>query len=111
MNYRLNKKKKKRNDLEIVKDILYAVRKKSKKTNILYLAQLNYCLLEKYLNILLKNKLLNRVNDSSYLVSKKGKNFLKVYKEYLDKCRKIDIEIKDSYEQKMLLKSMCFEIK
>ena len=106
--FRLRKtKSKNRGSLEIVRDMLNVATEKCKKTQILYDAHLNYLLLEKYLNILLKNELLE-VDGSFYLVTWKGKDFLQKYEEYLERCSRIDKEITDVQEEKGALKNLCF---
>lgn len=101
-------KKKNRSSLEIVRDILSAATERSKKTSLMYQAHLNYRFLEKYLKILLENDLLKPVDDSCYLVTWKGKNFLQNYEEYLERCKKIGEEIKEARKEKLLLKNVCF---
>jgi predicted transcriptional regulator len=99
---------KNRTSLEIVRDILSVATERSRKTRILYDAHLNYRLLEKYLKILLENGLLKPVDNSCYLVTGKGKDFLQNYDEYLERCKKIGEEIKDARKEKLALKNMCF---
>ena len=99
---------KNRSSLEIIRDMLSVSSKKSRKTKILYDAHLNYQLLEKYLTILLENCLLEIVEDSYYLVTWKGKDFLQKYEDYLKRCNKIGKEIKDVHEEKIVLKNMCY---
>jgi len=74
----------------------------------MYDAHLNYRLLEKYLKILLENGLLKTVDDSFYLVTLKGKNFMQNYEEYVERCKRIDEEINDVRKEKLSLKNMCF---
>ena len=100
--------KKNRSSLEIVRDMLSVATEKSRKTRILYDAHLNFRLLEKYLKILLENDLLETVDDSFYLVTCKGKNFLQNYEDYLERCSRIGEEIKDARKEKLALKNMCF---
>ena len=108
-NFYLKKmKNKNRSSLEIVRDMLSVATKKSRKTRILYDAHINYMLLEKYLKILLENSLLKTVDDSCYLVTWKGKNFLQNYEEYLERCKRIGEEIEDARKEKLALKNMCF---
>ena len=64
--------------------------------------------MEKYLNILLKNNLLEIVDDSFYLITWKGKDFLKKYEEYVERCKRIGEEINDACKEKVALKNMCF---
>ena len=101
-------KKKNRSSLEILRDMLSVATKRSRKTRILYDAHLNYLLLEKYLKILLENGLLKTVDDSFYLVTWKGKNFLQEYEDHLERCSRIGEEIKDAHKEKLALKNLCF---
>ena len=64
-------KEKNRSSLEILYDMLSVATERTRKTRILYDAHLNYRVLEKYLNILLKNSLLKTVDDSFFLVRNK----------------------------------------
>jgi len=101
---------KNRCSLEIVKDMLCVATHKCKKTQILYDAHLNYLLLEKYLSILLENKLIE-TEDSFYYITSKGQSFLQKYEDYLKRCSKIDKEITDAHKQKVELKDFCFNNK
>ncbi len=100
---------KNRGSLEIVRDMLSVATKKCKKTQILYDAHLNFSLLVKYLNILLKNGLL-AVDGSFYLVTWNGKEFMRKYEDHLERCSIINKEIKDVQEERTALKNMCFNI-
>jgi predicted transcriptional regulator len=62
-------KKKNREKLEIVRDILSAVLEETKKTRIMYKANLSYRVFEKYLNSLLESGLVECNDDSSYLIT------------------------------------------
>ena len=99
---------KNRSSLEIVRDVLSVATQRCKKTQILYDAHLNYRLLEKYLSNLLENCLLDQVDDSYYLITSKGKNFLQNYEEHIERCRKIDKDIRHVLKEKMALKNMYF---
>lgn len=102
---------KNRSSLDIVRDMLSVVTESSRKTRILYDAHLNYRLLEKYLKILLENGLLKCVDGSCYLITKKGKDFLQNYEEYIDRCKKIGEEIEGARKEKLALKNLCFNNK
>ena len=104
-------KNKNRTSLEIVQDMLSVATEKCRKTQILYDAHLNYLLLEKYLNILLRNNLLEIVDGSFYLVTWKGKDFLQKYEDYVERCKRIDKQITDVHEEKAALKRICFNDK
>ena len=99
---------KNRGSLEIVRDMLSVASEKCKKTRMLYDAHLNFSLLEKYLNILLKNGLLEPVDGSFYLVTWKGNDFLQKFEDYLERCSRVDKQINDVLEEKVALKNMCF---
>ena len=101
-------KNKNRRRLEIVRDMLSAASEKTKKTRILYQAHLNYRQLEKYLKSLLEKGLVECDDDSSYLITWRGKNFLQMYEDYLERCRRLGEEIKGARKDRLLLENMCF---
>lgn len=110
--FRLRKtENKNRSSLEIVRDMLFVATERCRKTRILYDAHLNYRLLEKYLKILLENGLLKCVDGSCYLITKKGKEFLQDYDEYIERCKKIGEEIEGARKEKLALKNLCFNDK
>jgi predicted transcriptional regulator len=99
-----------RNRLDIVRDILAVASAKVKKTRIMYQANLNYVQMEKYLKVLLEERLLARDRDdgSCYLITKKGKEFLRVYADYLKRRRRLVGEVDGTVKHRLLLESMCF---
>jgi predicted transcriptional regulator len=101
-------KKKNRERLEIVRDMLYAALEETKKTRIMYQANLSYRVFEKYLNNLLESGLVECNDDSSYLITWKGKNFLQMYEDYLEECSKIGEQIRGARKDRLLLENMCF---
>ena len=72
-----------RSRIQIAADILEIAKAGSRKTKIMYLGNLSFDLLQKYLDILLKHDLLevHRGPDTSYVATKKGKQFLEDYYE------------------------------
>lgn len=82
-----------RKKLEIIRDILLVVvdsgEDGSKKTHIMYGANLSYVLLTRYLNDALNAGLVNE-HSSNYVITEKGKVFLETFKDYTRK--KTDIE-------------------
>ena len=102
------KKNKNRGRLEIVRDMLCAASEKNKKTRIMYQASLSYRLLEKYLKSLLESGLVECVDDSFYLITWKGKEFLQSYDDYLERCRRLGEEISGVRKDMLLLENMCF---
>ena len=101
-------KDKNRNSLEIVKDVLSVASEKKRKTRIMYQANLSYRLMEKYLNRLLESGLMECVNDSFYVITWRGKEFLQMYDGYLERCQRIGKEISGAREDRLLLENICF---
>lgn len=70
----------KRSRLEIIIDILKICGEETKKTSIIYKTNLNFLVTEKYLNILLKKKLVEKT-ENAYRITSKGRTFLNKAKE------------------------------
>ncbi|UCH70542.1 MAG: hypothetical protein JSV29_00735 [Candidatus Bathyarchaeota archaeon] len=102
------KTNKNRNSLEIVRDMLSAASEKAKKTRIMYRANLSYRLMEKYLNTILESGLVECDDDSCYMVTWRGKEFLQMYEDYLERCRRIGKDIKGAREDRLQLENICF---
>jgi len=68
-----------RNDLDICADILRVARNGANKTHIVYQANLNFKIVEKYLQRLLGSRLLQYTKDKHYVTTKKGVDFLKQF--------------------------------
>jgi len=64
--------------------------------------------MEKYLNSLLENGLVECIEDSFYMITWRGKEFLQMYTDYLERCRRIGEEIGGASKDKLLLENMCF---
>ncbi len=47
-------------------------------------------------------------DDSSYLITWKGKNFLQMYDDFLEQCKRIGEEIRGVRKDRLLLENMCF---
>ena len=72
-----------RDRFDIVADILEIVKRKPKKTQIMYQANLSYSVLKKYLTEIIDNGLVYYNTDSRYYVlTDKGKELLIRYEEY-----------------------------
>jgi len=109
LNFNLeNKNKKYRHNLEIVRDILLIASVKVKKTRIMYQANLSYTHMVKYLNSLLESGLIECDEDSCYFITKKGKEFLQKYNDYLERRKRIREEMKGADTDRLLLRNMCF---
>jgi len=108
--FRLNSrpnKGKNRDKLEIVRDVLSAALGKEKKTRIMYQANLSYQLMEKYLTNLLETGLVVCMDGTSYMVTKKGKEFLQMYEDYCGRCQRIEETIEGVHKERLLLENMC----
>lgn len=109
LNLDLDKRRKKyRHGLEITRDMLSVASVKVRKTRIMYQANLSYRLMEKYLTNLLENGLVECVDDSFYVITRKGKEFLQMYEDYLVRRRKIYEDVKGAQKDRLLLENMCF---
>ena len=95
-----------RSKLHIIADILKAAENGSKKTRIMYLANLSYQLLEKYLRKVIKAGLM-RHNGEFYELTEKGRIFLEKYNDFSEKMSKIRKEIEMIKFEKQVLEQMC----
>lgn len=89
-----------RSRLQIIADILQIVKDGSKKTRIMFQANLSYKLLKRYLNTVLGANLACLNDSSEYVITDKGKVFLEKFNEY---SKRIDHVAND----RMILESMC----
>jgi predicted transcriptional regulator len=77
---------KKRNRLEIIKDILEVIKTKNgriKPTHILYKSNLSYQMMEEYLSELIKKEFIVQIKNGkskSYFITQKGQDYLSQYK-------------------------------
>jgi len=77
---------KKRNRLEVIRDILEVIRNRSgriKPTHILYKSNLSYQMMEEYLSELIEKKFIierKEKKGKTYLITEKGINYLNQYK-------------------------------
>lgn len=65
----------KRSRLEIIIDILKVCREETKKTGIIYKTNLNFIVTEKYLNILVNKKWVEKT-ENAYRITSEGRTFL-----------------------------------
>lgn len=99
--------KKYRYSLEIVRDMLLIASVKVRKTRMMYQANLSYRQLEKYLKSLLESGLMECHDDSCYLITKRGKDFLQMYDDYVERSRRIGEEISEARKDRLVLENMC----
>lgn len=99
------RKGKYRNRVQIIADILEIARRKPKKTQIMYQANLSYKLLCKYLNLIREATLIKSRKDC-YLLTKKGEEFLVHYKKYSKQCRSLEKHLNNINCEKIVLEKM-----
>ncbi len=95
-----------RSRIQIAADILEIAKAGSRKTKIMYLGNLSFDLLQKYLDMLVNYDLLEVHGDpdKSYIATEKGKQFLEDYYE-LQKYSQIVDSKKRALEASMALKA------
>jgi predicted transcriptional regulator len=96
-----------RSHLDIVRDILSAASVESRKTRIMYQANLSYMQVTKYLHDLLERDLLNHDGMSFYSITKKGLQFLKLYDEHVERCKRLEEQVDQLSRERVLLDRMC----
>ena len=96
-----------RHSLDIIRDMLSAASVRVRKTRIMYQSNLSFVQVEKYLHNLLENGLLDRDETSCYLVTEKGLDFLRLYDDYVRRCRLIKEQVDRSVRDRLLLENMC----
>lgn len=101
-----------RKRLEIVADILSVVSNNdAKKTRIMYMANLSWDLLTRYLNDLMEAGLVRFGSSDRYVLTSKGKRFLDRFSEYCKRRKTVEKQLKDVKSEKMTLENMCLNAK
>jgi predicted transcriptional regulator len=95
-----------RDKLRIIADILHAAGSGAKKTRIMYLANLSYGLLEKYLWATVQSGFL-RLNDVGYEVTDRGQAFLEKYVEFSSRCSELERNRQSILFEREVLWKMC----
>ena len=106
-----NAKNKNRGKLDIVHEILSIVSVKVRKTRIMYQANLSFVQVERYLQSLLENGLVESFDDAFYLITPKGKEFLQIHSEYVTRIRRLGEEAAETEKSRLQLESMCMNNK
>jgi predicted transcriptional regulator len=97
-----------RSRLDIIADILLVASRRARKTQIMYQANLSYRLLTKYLAEIRKAYLVRYENEERrYMLTIKGKTFLKRYKEYSKSCKHVERKLDDINSKKTALEELC----
>jgi len=87
--------KRRRNSLEIMSEMLEAAEQGSRKTSIMFKANLSYALLVHYLSVLKANEFLETPDDKTFFTTRKGQTFVKEFREIR--------ELHESYAQKAVI--------
>ena len=95
-----------RSRLEIIRDILNAVGEGAKKTRIMYIANLSYKLLGKYLNKTVEAGLISSNNDF-YEVTEKGRVFLERFDDFSSRYSKLERRLEEISFEREVLERMC----
>ena len=93
--------RKKRDSLEIISQMLEAASQGSRKTGIMYRANLSYELLIQYMSVLVENQFLETPDNRTFFLTMKGRRFLKEFREFGEIC--------DTYNAKALIIKKLFE--
>jgi predicted transcriptional regulator len=102
---------KNRCSLDIAWEMLSIVSVKMRKTRIMYGANLSFVQLEKYLAALLGSGLLECDGDSGYLITARGKEFLELYEDYVERSTHLKEEVDRNLKDRLRLENMCFRDK
>jgi predicted transcriptional regulator len=95
-----------RRRFEIIANILGAAKEGAKKTRIMYVANLSYTLLEKYLMQTIDVGFI-RLNNNSYEITEKGLMFLEMYEKFSSKYSKLQKELENIRFEMEILEKMC----
>jgi predicted transcriptional regulator len=99
-----------RSRLQIVADILCVVSKNedARKTRIMYLANLSWEFLNRYLNSLMEAGLISFASSDRYVLTAKGKLFLDRFSEYSKRRERVEEHLKYLRNERRILENMCF---
>ena len=77
----------------------------------MYQANLSFVQVGRYLQTLMDNDLVELLNDTFYLTTPKGKVFLQMYAEYVERLQRMDQEAVETEKNKLQLETMCLNSK
>jgi predicted transcriptional regulator len=95
-----------RDRVGIIGDILKIAAQGARKTRIMYVANLSYDLLEKYLEETMSLGFLQRTMDR-YGITEKGRTFLERYIEFSSKYSSVEHLVESMESEKKVLEEMC----
>lgn len=97
-----------RNRLDIIADILQVVSQNAKKTQIMYQANLSYKVLQRYLGDITSASLIHfEIEEQCYVLTRKGREFLEAYKDYVRINKRVEKHINDVDSKKKNLEELC----
>jgi predicted transcriptional regulator len=99
---------KNRCSLDIVRAMLSIASVRSRKTKIMYGANLSFHQVEKYLSFLLRSGLLEHDVASGYLITGAGREFLSLYEDYLERSKLLRQEVERNTRLRLQLENICF---
>jgi len=101
-------KSKHRTKFQIIADMLFTAGKGSKKTHIMYGANLSYKLVCQYLKDLLECGLVRHASGE-YSVTEKGREFIRKYQEYSESRKELREQINEINNKKLTLEKFISE--
>jgi predicted transcriptional regulator len=97
-----------RDHLDIIADILSVAGRKAKKTQIMYKANLSYSVLQRYLSeVALASLIIFETQSQSFMITPKGEEFLRAYKEYSRSSQRVERRLNEVAEKRRLLEQLC----
>ena len=99
-----------RDRLQIIADILLITSRRSRKTQIMYQANLSHRLLCRYMNELTGADLITSEDGGFYVLTGKGKTFLDLHETYSQRQRRLRTRLDCLEKERALLENMsCLE--
>jgi len=98
--------RKQRSGIDIIADMLDAAGEGAKRTRIMYVTNLSYKLLKKYLKKVMDANLLEK-KGNNYNITEKGELFLEKYDSYSEKKEALKKKVKELYADGIMLLKMC----
>ena len=97
-----------RDHLNIIADILNVASRNAKKTKIMYQANLNYSVLQRYLSEASAASLINfDIQSRSFVLTQKGQEFLDAYKEYARNNHYVEKRLIEVSAKRKALEQLC----
>ena len=102
-----------RDRLEIVMDMLSVIGDNggARKTRIMYMANLSWELLVRYLNNLLESGIVRCAASDCYMLTSKGKRLLEKCSNYHEHNKTVKDQLNDVESERAVLEKMIFDVK